>query len=80
MTGITAYQRYWRKSEKPIYLIGMFPGCIRAPRSTQGSTDDITKQTKSIVQVSYCFSRFIETLKGFIESFVEKSFYKKAIG
>ncbi|KAK4882132.1 hypothetical protein RN001_005451 [Aquatica leii] len=29
----------------------MFPGCIRAPRSTQGSTDDITKQTKSIVQI-----------------------------
>ncbi|KAH1012476.1 hypothetical protein HUJ05_011631 [Dendroctonus ponderosae] len=28
----------------------MFPGCIRAPRSIQGSTDDITKQTKSIVQ------------------------------
>ncbi|XP_050304123.1 protein sickie-like isoform X2 [Anthonomus grandis grandis] len=29
----------------------MFPGCIRAPRSIQGSTDDITKQTKSIVQI-----------------------------
>ncbi|XP_044262879.1 protein sickie isoform X1 [Tribolium madens] len=29
----------------------MFPGCIRGPRSTQGSTDDISKQTKSIVQI-----------------------------
>ncbi|XP_066251212.1 protein sickie [Euwallacea similis] len=29
----------------------MIPGCIRAPRSIQGSTDDITKQTKSIVQI-----------------------------
>ncbi|XP_045469651.1 protein sickie isoform X1 [Harmonia axyridis] len=29
----------------------MFPGCIRGPRSTHGSTDDITKQTKSIVQI-----------------------------
>ncbi|XP_074029206.1 sickie isoform X2 [Leptinotarsa decemlineata] len=29
----------------------MFPGCIKGPRSSQGSTDDITKQTKSIVQI-----------------------------
>ncbi|XP_057665931.1 protein sickie [Diorhabda carinulata] len=29
----------------------MFPGCIKTPRSAQGSTDDITKQTKSIVQI-----------------------------
>ncbi|XP_022909425.1 protein sickie isoform X3 [Onthophagus taurus] len=29
----------------------MFPGCIRAPKSTDGSTDDISKQTKSIVQI-----------------------------
>ncbi|KAF7278807.1 hypothetical protein GWI33_007958 [Rhynchophorus ferrugineus] len=29
----------------------MFPGCIRAPRSVQGSTDDVSKQTKSIIQI-----------------------------
>ncbi|XP_060525859.1 protein sickie isoform X2 [Cylas formicarius] len=29
----------------------MFPACIRAPRSVQGSADDISKQTKSIVQI-----------------------------
>lgn len=33
----------------------MFPGCIRGPRSSHGSTDDITKQTKSIVQVRRLF-------------------------
>lgn len=30
----------------------MIPGCIRGPRSAQGSSDDVSKQTKSIVQVS----------------------------
>lgn len=29
----------------------MIPTCIRAPRSIQGSTDDVTRQTRSIVQV-----------------------------
>ncbi|GJQ87029.1 hypothetical protein Trydic_g12609 [Trypoxylus dichotomus] len=29
----------------------MFPGCIRGPRSSEGSNDDISKQTKSIVQI-----------------------------
>lgn len=38
----------------------MFPGCIRGPRSSQGSTDDITKQTKSIVQVSLIDRSFIK--------------------
>ncbi|KPI93241.1 Protein sickie [Papilio xuthus] len=29
----------------------MIPTCIRAPRSIQGSTDDVTRQTRSIVQI-----------------------------
>lgn len=29
----------------------MIPTCIRAPRSIQGSTDDVTRQTRSILQV-----------------------------
>ncbi|XP_049887169.1 protein sickie isoform X2 [Pectinophora gossypiella] len=29
----------------------MLPTCIRAPRSIQGSTDDVTRQTRSIVQI-----------------------------
>lgn len=30
----------------------MIPGCIRGPRSAQGSSDDVSKQNKSIIQVS----------------------------
>ncbi|CAG5018697.1 unnamed protein product [Parnassius apollo] len=29
----------------------MIPTCIRAPRSIQGSTDDVTRQTRSIIQI-----------------------------
>ncbi|CAG9110563.1 unnamed protein product [Plutella xylostella] len=29
----------------------MIPTCIRAPRSIQGSTDDVTRQTRSILQI-----------------------------